>query len=139
MAKHTSRESSFQEREFLRVFTEAFACLRTHGMSRRRVRCSSHEYELWYYNQQYAVRITLERQWNYQYVFVIFSKRGESNTWTPLIYLDKWLKEHGWKQEEIESVLQADQPIPNLPKDEQAAFLYRVAEVVCNSVVQILA
>lgn len=52
---------------------------------------TAHEYELFYSGAQKAVCITLERQWVYQYVFVLFYKKSPHGEWEPVGYLDKLL------------------------------------------------
>jgi len=59
-----------QTKEFLTRFADAFKCLEEAGLSRRRLRVTAHEYEVWYSSWRYAVRLTLERQWSYEYLFV---------------------------------------------------------------------
>lgn len=93
---------------------------------------TAHEYELFYSGAQKAVRITLERQWVYQYVFVLFYKKSPHGEWEPVGYLDKLLLERGWSQTAVEALLDAKAPVMNLPLEKQEAFLGRIAEVICS-------
>jgi hypothetical protein len=67
-----------QSKEFLTRFADAFKCLETVGLSRRRLQATAHEYEVWYSSRRYAVRLTLERQWSYEYLFVELFQRSET-------------------------------------------------------------
>jgi len=127
-----------RSKEFLTRFADAFKCLETVGLSRRRLRETAHEYEVWYSSRQYAVRLTLERQWSYEYLFVQFFQRSETGGWEPLFYLDRWLRNHGWQDAQIEALLKAPEPVPNLPEKEQEAFLRDVADITCTCVRQVV-
>jgi len=127
-----------QEKEFLLRFADAFKCLEGLGLSRRRLRATAHEYEVWYSNRQYAVRLTLERQWSYEYLFVQFFQRSEVGDWVPLFYLERWLRSQGWDGTTIESLLKAREPVPNLSEEAQRRFWHRVAEVTCACARQVL-
>lgn len=111
----------------------AFECLRRLGLRRRRFSASAHEYEAWFYSSTCAVRLTLERQWGYQYLFVLFLSRGSLHEeWRAVGYLDSWLHQHGWGRERIEEVLDAGVPVQNLHSTAQLQYLRRVAELVCK-------
>ena len=120
-----------QPSEFLERFANAFECLRACGLSRRRVRATGHEYEVWYSNRRHAVRLTLERQWNYEYLFVQFFQRAADGLWQPTLYLEQWLRNKGWDNAQIEALLKASEPVPNLPEGAQNHFLSCVAEATC--------
>jgi len=117
--------------EFLERFANAFECLHAIGLSRRRVRETGHEYEVWYSNRRHAVRLTLERQWSYEYLFVQFFQRAANGLWQPVFYLEQWLKSRGWDNARIEALLKASEPVPDLPEETQKHFLSRVAEATC--------
>jgi hypothetical protein len=127
-----------QTKEFLTRFADAFKCLEEAGLSRRRLRVTAHEYEVWYSSQRYAVRLTLERQWSYEYLFVQFFQRSERGEWEPLFYLNRWLKSQGWEETQIETLLKASEPVPNLPEEAQEAFWRRVAAIVCTCMRQVV-
>lgn len=77
---------------------KAFACLDDWGFRRRRFRATAHEHEIWRYDaaQERAVRLTLERQWGYKYLFVLLLERGfQSDGGVRLCYFDDWLKQRG--------------------------------------------
>lgn len=112
----------------------AFECLRRLGLRRRRFCASAHEYEGWFYSSACAIRLTLERQWGYQYLFVLFHFRGSLHEeWQPVCYLDWWLRQRGWDRERIEEVLDAGAPVQNLPSTAQLQYLRRIAELVCKA------
>lgn len=118
-------------------FFRAFNCLRELGFRRRRFHATAHEYEVWFYDslRGRAVRLTLERQWSYRYLYVLFLQRdSQKNVWVPLGYLDAWLAERGWSQREIHAVFEASLPVPNMSDQEQLVFLSSVASIVCSSV-----
>jgi len=127
-----------QAKEFLIRFADAFKCLETVGLSRRRLQATAHEYKVWYSSRQYAVCLTLERQWNYEYLFVQFFQRSETGEWESLFYLNRWLRNHGWQDTQIEALLKASGPVPNLPDKEQEAFLRSVADVTCACARQVV-
>jgi len=127
-----------QSKEFLTRFADAFKCLETVGLSRRRLQATAHEYEVWYSSRRYAVRLTLERQWSYEYLFVELFQRSERGEWEPLFYLNRWLKSQGWEDTQIETLLKASEPVPNLPEEAQEAFWRRAAAIVCTCMRQVV-
>lgn len=127
LQKRLATPDDFQAR-----FQKAFDGLRECGMTRSRICSTAHEYELFYSGSQKAVRITLERQWAFQYVFVLFYKKNPHGEWEPVGYLDKLLLERGWSQTAVEALLDAKAPVMNLSLERQEAFLGKIAEVVCS-------
>ncbi len=128
---------STREKLFLKRLSDAFVCLIEVGLVYRRIRATAHEYEVRYANRRQAVRITLERQWSYQYLFVQFYRRNEGGEWIPVSYLDSWLAQQGWEQEAILALLKCPQPVMSLSDAEQVEFLEKAAKVVCASARQI--
>lgn len=119
---------------------KAFECLQGLGFSRKRFRSTAHEYEVFYYSsvRGQAVRLTIERQWGYRYLFVLFLEReSQAGDWSPLYYLDRWLQQRGWSQSATKALFESETPIQNMSDQEQLAFLGKAANVVCKYIPEI--
>lgn len=119
---------------------KAFECLRDLGFPRKRFRSTAHEYEVFYYSpvRGQAVRLTIERQWEYRYLFVLFLEReSHSGDWATLYYLDSWLQQRGWSQSVIKALFKSETPILNMSDQEQLAFLSKAADVLCQYIPEI--